>query len=345
VARPAFAAHAAKIAPGLALSAAVALAGYGAAALLPPALPLPAMVMTLFVGIAFNRIARHPVMQPGTRFCIRVLLRWGVAALGVRVSVGDIAELGVTTAILVMLSMLVTLASGFVFARLNGQAIGFGALAGAATAVCGASAALATSTVVPNYPGKDSDLVFVIMGVNALATFALVVFPLVCVFLDFDPETTGVMLGGTIHDVAQVVGAGYAVSEPVGNTAVIVKLFRVLLLLPVVLGIGWYFTARGVEHGEAKVPIPGFALAFIALCVLNSTLAMMPAALPFYAPVRAVLIQFSTWALLIAIGALGLGTSLSAFAAVGWRHGAIILGTSAVIFAVMISGLLILRMI
>jgi uncharacterized integral membrane protein (TIGR00698 family) len=260
------------------------------------------------------------------------------------VGLGDIAELGVTTAALVVLSMVVTIASGIMFARWNGQAIGFGALAGAATAVCGASAALATSTVVPNYPGKDSDLVFVIMGVNALATLALVIFPLICVFLGFDPETTGVMLGGTIHDVAQVVGAGYAISEPVGNTAVIVKLFRVLLLLPVVLGIGWYFTARGVEHGEAKVPIPVFALGFVALCVLNSALAIMPAALPFYAPVRAMLIQFSTWALLIAIGALGLGTSLSSFAAVGWRHGATILGTTAVIFTVVTGGLLVLRM-
>src|SRR4051812_44543761 len=170
---------------------------------MPPALPLPAMVLTLFAGMALNRLARHAVMQSGTRFSIRVLLRWGVAALGVRVGLGDIAELGITTAALVVLSMVVTIASGFAFARFNGQAIGFGALAGAAAAVCGASAALATSTVVPNYPGKESDLVFVIMGVNALATLALVVFPLICVFLDFNPETTGVMLGGTIHDVAQ----------------------------------------------------------------------------------------------------------------------------------------------
>src|SRR5262245_145183 len=341
---PSFVAGAVEIAPGLALSAIVALAGYAIAALLPPALPLPAMVMTLFVGMALNRIARHEIVQPGARFCVRVLLRWGVALLGVRVGLGDIADLGVTTAILVVLSMGVTIASGFVFARRNGQAMGFGALAGAATAVCGASAALATSTVLPNYPGKDSDLVFVIMGVNALATLALVVFPLVCVFLDFDAQTTGVMLGGTIHDVAQVVGAGYAVSEPVGNTAVIVKLFRVLLMLPVVLGIGWYFTSRGVEHGKAKVPVPVFALGFVALCALNSAIAMMPAPVPLYQPVRALLIQFSTWALLIAIGALGLGTSLSSFAAVGWRHGATLLGTTAVIFVAVTGGLLVLRM-
>ena len=118
--------------------------------------------------------------------------------------------------------------------------------------MCGASAALATSTVVPDYPGKQADVVFVVVAVNALATLAMVVFPPLCILFGFDAQTTGVMLGGTIHDVAQVVGAGYAVSEPVGNTAVIVKLFRVFLLLPVVLGIGWYFTTRGVKHGQAR---------------------------------------------------------------------------------------------
>src|SRR3712207_8934879 len=77
------------------------------------------------------------------------------------------------------------------------------------------------------------------------------------------------MLGATIHDVAKVVGAGSAVSEPVGNTAVVVKLFRVFLLLPVVLAVGWWFTRKGVEHGEARVPVPVFALVFLGLCLLN----------------------------------------------------------------------------
>ena len=101
--------------------------------------------------------------------------------------------------------------------------------------MCGASATLATSTVLPNYKGKEADVVFVVVAVNALSTVAMVLYPPLCTWLGFDAHTTGVMLGGTIHDVAQVVGAGYAVSEPVGNTAVIVKLFRVFLLLPVVL--------------------------------------------------------------------------------------------------------------
>ena len=104
----------------------------------------------------------------------------------------------------------------------------------------------------------------------------MVVYPPICILLGFDAQTTGVMLGATIHDVAQVVGAGYAVSEPIGNTAVIVKLFRVFLLLPVVLGIGWYFTRLGIKHGQPRVPVPVFALVFLALCLLNSALPLSP---------------------------------------------------------------------
>src|SRR5258705_8890970 len=126
------------------------------------------------------------------------------------------------------------------------------------------------------------DVVFVVVAVNALSTLAMVAYPLICTALGFDAQVTGVMLGATIHDVAQVVGAGYAVSETAGNTAVIVKLFRVFLLLPVVLGIGWYFTRAGVKHGQARVPVPVFAVVFLALCLLNSAMPLMPSLAPVF---------------------------------------------------------------
>src|SRR6266498_3613914 len=120
------------------------------------------------------------------------------------------------------------------------------------------------------------DVAFVVVAVNALSTVAMVVYPLVCVWFGFDAQTAGVMLGATIHDVAQVVGAGYAVSETAGNTAVIVKLFRVLLMLPLVLLIGWLFARRAVATAATKIPIPVFALVFVALCALNSIAAPLP---------------------------------------------------------------------
>ena len=150
--------------------------------------------------------------------------------------------------------MAATLVAGLRWRRLCANSA-YGALAGAGTAICGASATLATSIVLPDYKGKEADVAFVVVAVNALSTLAMLLYPLICKSLGFDQQLTGVMFGATIHDVAQVVGAGYAVSETAGNTAVIVKLFRVLLLFPVVVLIGWMFARRAVAADVGKIPI------------------------------------------------------------------------------------------
>jgi uncharacterized membrane protein YadS len=171
----------------------------------------------------------------------------------------------------------------------------------------------------------------------------MVVYPLVCIWLGFDAQSAGIMLGATIHDVAQVVGAGYAVSETAGNTAVIVKLFRVFLMLPLVLVIGWLFARRAVATSAVNIPIPIFAIVFVALCGLNSVVAAFPTLARMFALIKAPLIEASTWGLLIAISALGLGTSLTAIAALGWRHVATVAGTTLVILGVVTIGLTVLR--
>jgi uncharacterized membrane protein YadS len=126
------------------------------------------------------------------------------------------------------------------------------------------------------------------------------------------------------------------VSETAGNAAVIVKLFRVFLLLPAVLVIGFFFS-RGASG--AKVPLPVFAFGFLALCLVNSAMPYVPALAPVYAPVKDILGTASTWGLLLAIAALGLGTSLAAIRQLGWRHAANIVGTTLVILAVVTAGL------
>lgn len=329
--------------PGIALSALVAVAAVAAAPVVGRFIPIPAMVIALLIGIALNPLARRALFQPGIIFCLKALLRWAVALLGLRIALGEIAALGFATALLVMLSMALTVASGFLLARAFAQRAAYGALAGAATAVCGASATLATAIVLPDYKGKEADVAFVVVAVNALSTVAMVLYPLLCASLGFDPQATGVMLGATIHDVAQVVGAGYAVSDPVGNTAVIVKLFRVFLLFPVVLLIGFMFARRSVASDAARIPFPVFALVFVGLCVVNSIAMAIDPFAPMFALIKAPLIEASTWGLLIAIGALGLGTSLPAIAALGWRHVATVTGTTVVILAAVTAGLAILN--
>ncbi|MBN8534072.1 MAG: putative sulfate exporter family transporter [Rhizobiales bacterium] len=334
------------IAPGLLLSLGVAVAAVMAApwlkAITAGRISLPDMVIALVIGIALNSVAQRPFFQPGITYAVKTLLRYAIALLGLRIAFGDIVALGLGTAFMIVGVMALTLLSGFILARFLGREAGLGALSGAANAVCGASATLATATVVPDYKNKSADIAFTVVMANAISTLVMLAYPPLCIWLGFSAHETGVMLGLTIQDMAQVVGAAYAVSEPVGNTAVIVKLFRVLLLLPVVLAIGWYFLRRGDQAGEAKVPVPVFALVFILLAALNSFLPATPLA-GTYQPIKAVLVEASRWGLLIAIAALGLGTSLSALTSIGWRHVAVFCGAGLMILFAGTGGILLLR--
>lgn len=344
-----------RLVPGIGLSLVVAILAWAGApqlkAMTGGRFALPDMVLALIIGVMLFGIASKAVFQPGMTFCVKKLLRWAIGLLGLRVALGDIVGLGFGPVLLVIGSMVVTVASAIWLARLLGRSDGFGALAGAANAVCGASATLATATVVPDYKEKAADIAFTVVMANAISTLVMLSYPPLCGWLGLDPQQTGLMLGGTIHDMAQVVGAGYAVSEPVGNTAVVVKLFRVFLLLPAVLLIGWWFVQQaGSSAGTrgqsgAKVPMPVFALVFLALCLVNSLMAANPAlaASLNFPVIKLWLGEASKWGLLIAIAALGLGTSFGAILQVGWRHVAVFMGATIVILVVVTGGLMILK--
>lgn len=327
--------------PGIAMALALALAAGLLEPLVGRVLPVPALVIALVAGIWLHPLAARPLFAPGLRFCVSKVLRIAVALLGLRVALGDIAALGLASALIVVVGMIATIFAGVGLARFFGLSNAFGTLAGTATAVCGASAALATSSVLPDYKGKEADTVFVIVGVNLLSTIAMLVYPPLAHVLGMNDQMTGVLLGGTIHDVAQVVGAGYSVSETAGAAAVVVKLFRVLLLLPVILAIGYAFARRAQGSPSAKVPVPAFALAFLVLCLVNSFAPAVPGVAAVYAPLKSAAGFVSTWGLLVAMAALGLGTSVTAITRLGWRHVAIVTGTTLVILVIVGSGLMI----
>lgn len=306
---------------------------------------LPAMVIALVVGIALNSLSERSLFAPGIAWCVKTLLRYAIGLLGLRVVLGDILGLGLSTLLLVIVSMIATVAAGVWLARLLDRQQGYGALAGAACAVCGASATLATASVVPNYREKSADIAFTVVAANAVSTVVMLAYPSLCILLGLDARQSGILIGATIQDMAQVVGAGYAMSEATGNLAVIVKLFRVFLLLPMVLLIGWWLmrqTNTQSRQDQAKVPIPLFAVAFVLLACLNSAMAAMPefAASIQYPALKSALSTASTWGLLIAIAALGLGTSLKSLASIGWRHIAVFMGATGVILVLVLAGIL-----
>ena len=140
---------------------------------------------------------------------------------------------------MVILAVTCTIVLGIVMAKWMGFKTFFGFLSGGSVAICGASAALAIATAFPHHPQKDRATLFVVISVSTLSTIAMVGYPILVGWLGLDPVQAGVFLGGTIHDVAQVVGAGYSMGQETGDTATVIKLMRVAMLVPVILVAAW----------------------------------------------------------------------------------------------------------
>jgi uncharacterized integral membrane protein (TIGR00698 family) len=202
-------------------------------------------------------------------------------------------------------------------------------------AICGASAALAISAVLPKHENSERDTLLTVVGVTGLSTLAMITYPILCKLLGLSPEQTGTFLGGTIHDVAQVVGAGYMISPVTGDIATVVKLLRVALLVPAVVVVAWLFRRQHVGSERGRIPVvPGFLVAFMALVAINST-GVIPHAL------TGGMNDLSRGCLVFAIAALGVKTSLQKLAKVGWRPIVMLVGET-FFLAALVMGLLFL---
>ncbi len=320
-----------ELTPGIVIAALVALAAswlsehYGA----------PVMLFALLLGIAVNFLSTDARCKPGIEFASRTILRIGVALLGMRITFDQVQSLGFGVLAITAVAVALTIATGWVLSRSLRLETGFGALTGGAVAICGASAALAIASVLPRGPSHERDTVMTVVSVTALSTIAMILYPIVTAALGFDPHTAGIFLGATIHDVAQVVGAGYTISTDAGDTATIVKLFRVALLLPAVLVISFLFHTRHAAGEVTTRPplLPFFLIAFAVLVAVNST-GWVPQA------VNAGLQEGSRWCLVTAIAALGTKTSLGDLARVGWRPIALVLAETLVVALLVLGGLL-----
>jgi uncharacterized integral membrane protein (TIGR00698 family) len=328
--------------PGLLASAVVA----AAATFLAQHYGAPVMLLALLLGMAMNFLSAEGPAAAGIEFAARQVLRVGVALLGLRLTVGQIVAMGWQPVLLVVASVVLTIVVSVVAARACGFRGLFGLLTGGATAICGASAALALAAALPGHPLKERATLFTVIGVSTLSTLAMIVYPMVVRGLELDAVQAGVFLGGTIHDVAQVVGAGYSVSRETGDAATFVKLLRVAMLLPVIvaavmitrLGIGSGATAAAGnvetrrEAGARPPLLPWFAVAFAALVAVNSV-GWVPQ------PVLALGRDVSSWCLVGAIAAIGMKTQLKELATVGIKPILLMVGET-VFLAVLVLALL-----
>jgi uncharacterized integral membrane protein (TIGR00698 family) len=274
----------------------------------------PQLLYALLIGLAFHFIHSNPQAKPGIEFCGRTVLRVGVALLGVRITLSQVSQLGVEVALVILLALVLTILMGVWWAKLLGRTREEGILSGGSVAICGASAALAISAVLPQTKANERFTLLAVVAVTVLSTVAMIVYPLVIAALDLGAGPAGVFLGGTIHDVAQVVAAGMMLGPEAGDTATVVKLFRVMLLMPVVMAISLlYRHHQPVEGKDLTMPlIPGFLLAFVVMMLLSSS-GLVPTSVVQGAT------DASRVCLVLAIAAAGIKTSIEELLQLGWK--------------------------
>jgi uncharacterized integral membrane protein (TIGR00698 family) len=292
----------------------------------------PQLLYALLLGLALNFLSNSDHLAAGITFTSKTLLRLGVALLGARITIEQIADLGLRTGIIVALSVVGTIACGLVLARWLGQSRSEGWIAGVSVAICGASAAMAVAAALPQTRENERYTLMTVVGVTLLSTLVMVLYPLVLDLVDLPHVQAGVFLGATIHDVAQVVAAGSLLGPDTRDTATIVKLFRVAMLAPVVVIVSILARERAAPTGNRPPIVPGFLLGFVLLVIVGSFGWMSPA--------NREAASFASKALLVvAIAAAGMRTNLQELARLGWKP-VVLLVSETVFLALLVSGLL-----
>lgn len=298
-----------QLAPGLGV---VGITGL-AAMFLSEHYATPVMLLALLLGIAVSFLYEETKCQCGIDFAASHILKAGVALIGLRVALSDLVALGWQACLLLALAVCSTILLGLTISRLAGMSRYFGALSGGAVGICGASAALAISSVLPNYPERERDTLLTVIGVTLMSTLAMILYPIIAAKLSLSTSDTSLFLGGTIHDVAQVVGAGYSVSAETGDLSTLTKLVRVSYLVPVVIIFVTLLKVRKQTAKTQKVPLlPWFLVAFVMLMVLNSALTLPQ-------PVVNGVSDVSRLALVMAIAAIGMKSNLRQLLHVGLK--------------------------
>lgn len=301
--------------PGVLAAATIGLA----AAWLAEHYTAPVMLFALLLGMAFRFLHEQGRCVAGIEFASRTVLRFGVALLGARITADQIAGLGWQAAATIIIGVATTIAVGMLVSRMAKLSFHFGLLSGSSVAICGASAALAVASVLPRSKTLERDTVLTVVTVTAISTVAMILYPSIVTVSGLDAVHGGIFLGGTIHDVAQVVGAGYSLSTQTGDVATIVKMLRVAMLVPVVLAIS-LLVASGAGHPASRrvLALPSFLVAFVILVIANS-LGLIPAL------VVGMMSETARWCLIVAIAALGMKTSFKDLATAGLRPFVLIL--------------------
>ena len=314
--------------PGLALAGGLAAVALPVARWTGSPLVSP-MVLAMVAGILIrNTVGLGAAFTPGLKLALRPILRLGIVLLGARLTFEQLAAIGLPGIAVVTATLVAT----FVFTKFAARALGvdpkLGELIAAGTSICGASAVLAVNTVTKAH---DEDVAYAIACVTVFGSLAMVLFPMLAGPLGFTPESYGLWVGASIHEVAQAVGAGFAHGDVSGEVGTVAKLGRVILLAPLILALGVLASRRGAAVA-GRAPMPWFVFGFVAVVALNSFVALPAVAV---GGAQTVSILFLT----MALAAMGLETDVRKLRLKGLRP--LILGAVAWIFIAATAGFLV----
>lgn len=295
--------------PGLLLVTVAALAAlwlsdqYGA----------PEILLGLLLGFALNFTSADERLRPGLDMASQTLLRIGIVLLGLRVTFGEIAALGLVPFLGLLAIMAGVIGAGVLAARFARLDLQFGLLAGGATAICGVSAALALWGIIGSKRVSQEGFAITVLGVTLASALALATYPALAAMLGLTDTQAGFLVGASIHDVAQAIGGGFAVSEKAGEVATVVKLSRVTLLVPLLLLVALMLGRQGEgQRFSLRQGVPWFIAAFVAVVAVNS-LVDVPAG------VRDAGASTAGFFLLLAVTAAAIKADLSGILAHGWK--------------------------
>lgn len=276
------------------------------------------LVFALLLGMFAGNLPwarRAEGLAPGLKFATRWLLRGGIVLFGFSITLGQILALGPGVVALDIMIMSTILVLGY---QLGTRVFKLDAetalLTSAGSAICGAAAILATETTIRSRPAATSMAVATVVLFGSLAMF---VYPALYSVLGWDQSLYGVYIGATVHEVAQVVAAGDAIGADALANAVIVKLVRVMLLVPFLLIVGRWWLKRDkteqLEHASGRhLTIPWFAFGFVAITIVNSLITLPAMA-------HDTLVLGGQIALAMAMAALGYETRIDKLRSLGFK--------------------------
>ena len=298
---------------------------------------IPVMLLAIIIGLLLHVLNSVSILKDGINWSSRSLLYAGVALMGLRIDLTDLSQVGFMAPLFVILTLITTLLVGYAVARALGQSKDFSILMSGAVGICGVSAAAAICSALEDNPLRDAQLAITVAGITVLSTLAMLLYPFISNALHLNILESGIFMGGGIHNVSQAVGAGYAVSNETGDLAVIFKLIRVSMLLPVIIIISLVWgkgssTPYPNVRSKLKASTPPFLIVFCLLALL-SCLNIIPDLAKNAGNISA------HWALIISLVAIGIKTDTRLVMKVGVKPLTIMTLTTAFMGAMLLIGI------